>query len=219
MTGVRYFVEERKADIDIEYPTGLNALWVAAKTGNVDMISLFFELFDHKKWQDDDIAFFMVFESAAEYDHAVVFDTFLKRSVDFWEPLEYFHFSFSHDKPNLLQWFLENGADPDHFDSSQGNLSFWDDMTPLQRFTCDIIFDGTLKQVKRLLNAGANVNFPLTPPISKRPRQLGGEGKHQFLLFQEKTNHSRRTSIRRRTSLHCGRPNILLYQPQDWPES
>lgn len=175
MTGVRYFVEKRKADLDSEYPTGLNSLWMAASDGNADMISLFFELFDHEKWQDDVYGFDQIFQSAAEEDHAVVFDMFIKQGFDLEDQ---WFINFQYGGFNLLRSFLNHGGDPNV--SGPGGDMIWDNMTLLQNLISQNFYERRLKNVELLLERGAKVNFPHTPPISKKSQHSGGEGRNVF---------------------------------------
>jgi hypothetical protein len=182
MTGVRYFVEERKTDVDLEDPSGLHILLEAAGNGNVDIVSLCFDHFDSKKWEEDDIGLYSIFEAAADGDHAEVFEIFLERGFYIETLLEYFHMSLDFNTPKLLKWFLDHGAHPDSF-CPNGRRDFWDDMTPLQRHACEFGFDETLKNVELLLENLAEVNFPLTPPIAKRWQPSGSKGRNIFLFI------------------------------------
>lgn len=176
LTGVRYFVEERKTDIDIKYPTGLNALWEAARDGNADMVSLLFELFDHSQWRDDKIAFDRVFENAAVNDHAVVFDIFSKQGFNL-EDRSYLIWLYG--QFNIMRWLLDHGVNPDVI--GPGSDSIWDHMTLLQYHTGDYFGSGETKHAKLLLDRRADVNFPRTPPVSKNSQPSGGKGRNLFL--------------------------------------
>lgn len=143
------------------------------------MVSLFFEFFDYSKWEDDEMAFDMVFETAVENDQAIVFDKFLERGFDLEDLVGYYCSYWHLSGLNMLRWYLYHNGNPNRLNPSSQFM--WEGMTLLQYFTLESSRYREQTYIELLLKYGADVNFPRTPPISERMQPSRSKGTNVFL--------------------------------------